>query len=298
MYSIRTLSDGDFLYDGGQRIEYLPSPNASGGFARKPRFLVVHYTAGSSGRSSARWFTNPAAKASAHLTIERDGTVIQSVPLSKRAWHAGRSAWRSRDGQTVSGLNSHSIGIELANAGACVRTASGTWKNPLGVTVGADDVMEARHRNGPVWFGGSLGNVMECGWELYPQAQMRSLIDVSLLLMSHYGMEEIVGHDDISPGRKTDPGPAFDMETFRGIVSGREDDGDQFWTVREDTPGGLAIRSGPGKENPLVQDRALAPGTRVAFNEAHGRWWFVTVVNDAGEAELDGWVYSRYLNAA
>ena len=45
---------------------------------------------------------------SAHLFIRRDGSVIQFVPLTKRAWHAGASRFRGRDC-----CNDYSIGIEL-----------------------------------------------------------------------------------------------------------------------------------------------------------------------------------------
>ncbi|WP_205597723.1 1,6-anhydro-N-acetylmuramyl-L-alanine amidase AmpD [Paraferrimonas sp. SM1919] len=45
---------------------------------------------------------------SAHIFIRRDGSVIQYVPFSKRAWHAGVSRWQGRDN-----CNDFSIGIEL-----------------------------------------------------------------------------------------------------------------------------------------------------------------------------------------
>lgn len=45
---------------------------------------------------------------SAHLLIRRDGSAIQFVPLNKRAWHAGRSAFKDRVE-----CNDFSIGIEL-----------------------------------------------------------------------------------------------------------------------------------------------------------------------------------------
>lgn len=298
MYSIKTLTDGDFLYRDNHRIDYMPSPNRSGKFAGGAlRFLVMHYTAGSSAASSANWFTRPEAKASAHLTIGRDGEIKQSVPLDLRAWHAGSSSWTAGNGDRFDGLNSYSIGIELANAGACVRTEGGDWVNPLGVRVAAANIVTARHRNGPVWFQ-NIGNVAEPGWEIYPQAQMQAAIAVAILLVNAYGLEDILGHDDIAPSRKRDPGPLFDMTSFKGAVMGREDERPDHWQVRADTPGGLAIRTEPTKTAAKVRDENLAPGTSVAFNEAEGNWWFVTVLAADGTAELDGWVYSKYLTPA
>ncbi|MBE1282557.1 MAG: N-acetylmuramoyl-L-alanine amidase [Rhodobacteraceae bacterium] len=295
MFKIRSLAKGDFLYHDNKRVEYSASPNRSGGHANgQPSILVMHYTAGSSARSSANWFANPAAKASAHITIGRDGEVIQSVPFDQRAWHAGKSSWTTSDGVKLSGLNSHSIGIELANAGACIATASGGWVNPLGVRVSSDDIVEARHKNGPVWFQ-SAGHVAEPGWEIYPAAQMRAAIDIATALVETYSLREIVGHDDISPSRKNDPGPAFDMAGFRGVVFGRSEDQADLYRVRPGTPDGLAIRTEPTKFSAKVQDQNLVPGTVVEFNESDGNWWFVTVLDANGNDQLDGWVYSKYL---
>ncbi len=47
-------------------------------------------------------------KVSAHFLVRRDGSVIQFVPLQRRAWHAGASSWRGRER-----CNDFSIGVEL-----------------------------------------------------------------------------------------------------------------------------------------------------------------------------------------
>jgi len=47
-------------------------------------------------------------KVSAHFLIRRNGEIVQFVPCSKRAWHAGASLWQGR-----SGCNDFSIGVEL-----------------------------------------------------------------------------------------------------------------------------------------------------------------------------------------
>ena len=63
------------LYESdGSQVQFKKSPNQSG--IIKPRFLVMHYTAGSSATSSVNWLLNPAAKASAHLVIGRDGKAL------------------------------------------------------------------------------------------------------------------------------------------------------------------------------------------------------------------------------
>jgi AmpD protein len=47
-------------------------------------------------------------KVSAHFLVRRDGSVIQFVPVERRAWHAGASSWRGRGR-----CNDFSVGIEL-----------------------------------------------------------------------------------------------------------------------------------------------------------------------------------------
>jgi AmpD protein len=52
-----------------------------------------------------------ALKVSAHFLVRRDGSVIQFVPCTMRAWHAGASRWLGRER-----CNDFSIGIELEGA--------------------------------------------------------------------------------------------------------------------------------------------------------------------------------------
>src|SRR5688572_23804021 len=47
-------------------------------------------------------------KVSSHFLVRRDGEVVQFVPVERRAWHAGVSAWRGRER-----CNDFSVGVEL-----------------------------------------------------------------------------------------------------------------------------------------------------------------------------------------
>ena len=73
----------------------------------EPTLIVLHDTAGRLAKgSSVAWLCNPKAKASAHLVVERDGSVTQLAEFDPPvAWHAGQSSWRGR-----SGCNAFAIG--------------------------------------------------------------------------------------------------------------------------------------------------------------------------------------------
>jgi len=57
--------------------------------------------------------------------------------------------------------------------------------------------------------------------EAYADAQYASLVGLSACLMQGYpeiSLERIVGHCDIAPGRKSDPGEAFDWLRYRAAL--------------------------------------------------------------------------------
>ncbi len=54
--------------------------------------------------------------------------------------------------------------------------------------------------------------------EPYEESQYLALAELTRILMAHYHKldeRRIVGHSDIAPGRKTDPGPAFNWHYYR-----------------------------------------------------------------------------------
>ena len=262
-----------------QQVRYASSPN-SGGKIAKLEYLVMHFTAGSSLRASENWLTNPAAKASAHLIIGRDGSVVQLVPFDTKAWHAGLSEWNGRNG-----LNSYSIGIELDNAGKLKRQGS-KWVTWFGETISEDDVIVARHKN----------ESAETGWHAYTKKQLEVALDISKTLIEYYKLLDVVGHEDIAPRRKTDPGPAFPLESFRAHILGRSEGGDDSMYLTTDT---LNIRSGPGANYPKLIQGGLPKNTRVTVSDSQGSWRFVDVLDTVdGDMDLQGWVHSRYLKQA
>ena len=226
-----------------------------------PRFVIIHYTAGGSAESTARYFASEAARASAHFVIGRDGAIIQQVETNIAAWHAGRSNWRG-----LNALNGHSVGIELANWGRLARAPEG-FTSHTGTPVAASRVMLAAHRHTP--------QTVE-PWERFDAAQIAAAAEVTTALLAAYGLGEaaILGHDDIAPGRKIDPGPAFDMRAFRGLVAGRGDIGSSSEDLRLVTaPSGLNLRVGPSLNCPAVA--LLSDGMLVRVVTPGDPWVFV-----------------------
>jgi N-acetylmuramoyl-L-alanine amidase len=141
------------------------------------RFVVLHYTAASLERT-VEIFTTQSSEVSAHIVIDRDGTVYELVDclggVCKRAWHAGKSRLEvSKPGSdaAVEGFNDFSIGVELVNLN---------------------------------------GNVFP-----YTEAQYASLFAVIESLKGMYAAleapESIIGHEQIAGFRgKCDPGRCFE----------------------------------------------------------------------------------------
>lgn len=172
------------------------------------RLLVIHFTSGMSAQSSIDFWNSPEAHgASAHIIIDRDGTVFQCRAFDRTAGHAGLSRWKDPTDGIRRGCNAFSIGIELANAGDSV---SGSVEAPkaFGKHPCETGAIRAKHKNG-----GAISL-----WEKYPQAQLDACFAAAKALAERYNLDDVCGHEDIAPERKNDPGPAFPMKDLRESV--------------------------------------------------------------------------------
>jgi AmpD protein len=86
----------------------------------------------------------------------------------------------------------------------------------------------AWHAGQSSWKGREKCNDFSIGIELegtddirYTAAQYTMLARLIRALRRHYPIADIVGHSDIAPGRKTDPGPAFDWPRLVRLVTPR-----------------------------------------------------------------------------
>lgn len=153
----------------------------SQGQSSRVQFIVLHYTAGSLERSLK---VLSQGKVGSHyvVTDEEPPRFFRMVDENRSAWHAGTSAWRG-----YTWLNSSSIGIEIVNPG---------W------TRGPDGAMV---------------------WHPYPESQIEAVIALVRDLAQRHGVkpENIVGHSDIAPRRKLDPGPLFPWKRLADAGLGR-----------------------------------------------------------------------------
>lgn len=168
--------------DGTQATPFIPIQaavhlnNYSPEIKTNPTILHILYT-GESLEESLKTFADPDQCVSIHYLISEKGVIYQLVPETCCAWHAGKSSWGE-----LSSINKHSIGIALVNTGISDEDAQNQgWSS---------------------------------NFPSYPSAQIQSLIRLSTDIMNRFNIKpwNVVGHSDIAPDRKFDPGLQFPWE--------------------------------------------------------------------------------------
>lgn len=117
-----------------------------------------------------------------YLISDNDPVIYRLVDENRRAWHAGDSSWQGR-----TWLNASSIGIEIVNDGYVDRA-------------------DCRQ------------------WQAWDQRQIDALIKLLRDIQQRQGLgpESVVGHSDVAPQRKVDPGPLFPWQQLidAGVATG------------------------------------------------------------------------------
>lgn len=244
--------------------------------ASAPDSIIIHYTAMKSASSAVKVLANPETKASAHLVIAKDGKIHQLAPFNYRTWHAGVSQYNGR-----SSYNNFSIGIEIDNLGWLNKRNDGTYfRSDIGELEADRKVFKGRHWN---------PKVSKNYWEAYTEEQVASVIEVCKALKFAYGIREILGHDEIAPDRKQDPGPAFPMLEVRKEVFNEEfsDRSIESLSQGEVTASKLNIRDSANGNAKTIAD-PLQKGQSVEIIEEKDGWYKVKV-------EIEGWVSKEYV---
>ena len=174
-------------------LEYMQSQNSS----ERIKFLVMHYTAINYERSVEALVKG---NVSSHYLIPESNDssypdselkVLQLVKESSRAWHAGNSFWQGRRD-----INDQSIGIEIVNVPDCKI---------------AEQHYQPKAEN-PIEFTEQL-----CFYPDYDPKQVQLLIALSKDILKRnpdISPTQVIGHSDIAPSRKNDPGPRFPWFTL------------------------------------------------------------------------------------
>jgi len=164
------MSRAGFPPDSCVVAEVMPSPNhGERKDGRRPDMIVLHYTGMPHAPAALERLCAPTSEVSSHYFVFEDGRVIQLVPESRRAWHAGAAIWAAE-----TDINSCSIGIEIANPGH------------------------------------------EYGYRDFPKRQIAAVTTLCRGILTRHTIPpaRVLGHSDVAPSRKQDPGEKFPWRTL------------------------------------------------------------------------------------
>ena len=198
---------------------------ASENFNSRVGLIVIHHTTDDFANSLNVLTRRSGYPVSSHYLIPEpdDPTyekgrlrVYELVPETERAWHAGNSYWGGR----IS-LNDQSIGIELVN-----RTWCHTSAVDAGVVLDAVGVEDTNPDPNPIDETTAIPDATPASICFYPDfadSQIELLVDLlDDILERHPSVHptQIVGHSDIAPDRKIDPGPRFPWQRLARLGYG------------------------------------------------------------------------------
>lgn len=169
----------------------LPAANQSS----RVDHLVIHFTGENFAESTRLLAQRTVPPVSAHYLVPAHGDptyphrrvrVYRLVEEQQRAWHAGQSYWNG-----LVSLNARSIGIEIVNESRCAESSS------------VD--------------GNRAPENQDCAFVPYGREQIELVVELARQILARHPTIDpvaVVGHADIAPDRRVDPGPTFPWHTL------------------------------------------------------------------------------------
>lgn len=267
------------LYKDNLPVKHYDTKNKSGKI--NPKYIVIHYTAGSNFDGDVRVLSGQTGrKVSVHLVLSPKGEFVQIGDFNDRMWHCDPAHW---DGLT--GMNGHTIGIEVTCPG---------WVEDMGNGIyGRSDISGRYTRNQLVYAAHPNGGGKKW-WVLFTKEQCDALKEVVPVLFNSYDIKEVVGHDQIAPERKIDPGPCLPKQVMDSL-NGDRYDGDEIFNKEKyvvfniDKNDTLNVRSEPNTDLSKILNK-LKLGTVVLRKKTDGKWALI----ETSEG-LTGYVMSKYI---
>src|SRR3954467_9416568 len=195
-----------FTPDSSIASDVIPSANyGDRNNGRLPDMILLHYTGMPDVEGAIAQLCTAGTDVSAHYIVLEDGRIVQCVPESKRAWHAGISWWAGEDD-----INSCSIGVEIINRGH-------DW-----------------------------------GYPDFPARQIAAVIALcrGIILRRNVPSHRVLGHSDVAPARKQDPGEKFPWHSLANSGVGH-------WVFPAPVEPGEALRSGTTGDEVRALQEAL-----------------------------------------
>jgi len=189
-----------------QKLLYCPFANKNfpkaktrGTYAKGyPQGAVVHYTAGR--RSGLKQeIQGQVDNRYLYFVIDKDGNIAQNFPLDSWGYHAGKSRYNG----LVGSVSNELVGIEIQCAGMLKKDGD-VYKSWFNSTIKNKNVRKISSQK---------DNQAKGYYQKYTKAQEKSLTNLILWLHSNnpdvFSLDLVVGHDEVSPDRKQDPGGAL-----------------------------------------------------------------------------------------
>lgn len=189
------------LYSLGKGLKWIPFAEDGKSGAKRgqyrdgyPRGLVVHWTAGHRNGLEAG---NELMRNTGMLYLigDKDGNLGQSDSLAYHGYHAGKSSHKYANGY----VSDEFAGIELQAAGV-LKKSGDRYYSWFKTAIPASQVVHSDRNE----------NIAPGYYHIYTPEQMLLLRKLVCWMFLNnptvFSIDRVVGHDEVSPGRKVDPG--------------------------------------------------------------------------------------------